>query len=305
MTTEPPSLSGQPVLVTGASGFIGSALVRRLLDDGVEIYAISRNPPVDRGDRLRWLQGSLEDLGTVRRVFEIVNPRYIFHLASHVTGARDVKLVTQTFASNLASTVHLLTVAAEHGCDRIVFTGSLEEPTNPDAVPSSPYAAAKQAATAYARMFHALFGIPVVVLRLFMVYGPGQADLTKLVPSVIISLLRGQPPRITSGRREIDWIFVDDVVAALIAAVKAPRAVGTTLDVGSGTLVSIRVVVDQLVQLVNPRVHALFGAVPDRPFEQVRMADTTNTTAVLGWKPSMTLEEGLRRTVEWYAERFR
>jgi nucleoside-diphosphate-sugar epimerase len=269
------------------------------------VYAVSRNPASAASDGVHWCQGGLEDLAVARRVFDVARPGLVFHLASHVAGARDLALVLPTFASNLASTVNLLTVAAERGCDRIVLTGSLEEPTEPQAVPSSPYAAAKHAASGYARMFHALFASPVILMRLFMVYGPAQADLRKLVPSVILSLLRGEPPRVSSGGREIDWIFVEDVVEALVAAAVAPGAVGKTLDVGSGHLVPIRSVVERLVHIVNPAVQPLFGAVPDRPLEQVRVADTAMTTSLTGWKPAIGLDEGLRRTVSWYAERSR
>jgi nucleoside-diphosphate-sugar epimerase len=299
----PAPLTGRSALVTGATGFIGSPLVRRLREEGAVVYAVSRRPPTTAAADVQWLTGHLDDLPTVQRVFDAANPRLVFHLASHVAGARDLALVMPTFHSNLASTVNLLSVAAERGCDRIVLTGSLEEPTEPTAVPSSPYAAAKHAASGYARMFHALFGTPVTMLRLFMVYGPGQADATKLIPSVITALLRGEPPQVSSGSREVDWIYVEDVVAAMMAAVDAPAAVGATVDVGSGTLVSIRSIVEQLTELVNPRIRPLFGAVPDRPLEQVRVADTARTAALIGWKPKVGLNEGLRRTIEWYAER--
>jgi UDP-glucose 4-epimerase len=298
-------LTGRTALVTGATGFIGSVLVRRLREEGAVVYAVSRQPPPSASPDVRWLSGHLDDLSTVQRVFDAVNPRLVFHLASYVAGARDLALVMPTFHSNLASTVNLLTVAAERGCDRIVLTGSLEEPAEPATAPSSPYAAAKHAASGYARMFHALFGTPVIMLRLFMVYGPGQADATKLIPSVVTALLRGEPPRVSSGSREIDWIYVEDVVAAILAAVDAPAAVGSTVDVGSGALVSIRSIVEHLTELVNPRIQPLFGAVPDRRLEQVRVADTARTASLIGWKPKVTLDEGLRRTVEWYAERVR
>lgn len=299
------ALSRQRALVTGASGFIGSALITRLLAENVEVFAVSRNPPpAGAGDRARWVQGDLQEIDVARRVFEAARPGVIYHLASHVAGARDVQLVLPTFASNLASTVNLLTVASERGCDRVVLTGSLEEPAEAQAAPSSPYAAAKHAASGYARMFHALFATPVVILRLFMVYGPGQRDVRKLIPSVILSLLQNERPRVSSGGRDIDWIFVDDVVAALIAAARTPGAIGATLDVGSGVLVPIRTVVEKLVEIVNPDLQPLFGAIPDRPLEQLRTADTARTEAVMGWRPCIELDEGLRRTVDWYAERF-
>jgi nucleoside-diphosphate-sugar epimerase len=293
------------VLVTGASGFIGSVLVRRLVEHGADVHAVSRNPPRTASDGVQWSQADLADLAASRQLFEAAKPTVVFHLASYVAGARDLALVLPTFASNLATTVNILTVAAERGCDRIVLTGSLEEPREPDAAPSSPYAAAKHAASAYGKMFHELFGLPVVMLRVFMVYGPGQGDLRKLVPSVILSLLRGEAPRLTSGRRQIDWIFVDDVVTAMIAAAVAPSAIGRTLDVGSGELVSIRSIVDRLVRLMDSRIEPLFGAVPDRPLEQVRVADVAATRSAIGWQPVVELDEGLRRTIDWYREQVR
>lgn len=163
----------------------------------------------------------------------------------------------------------------------------------------------KSALVTGATGFHALVGTSVIMLRLFMVYGPGQADSKKLIPSVITALLRGDPPRVSSGSREIDRIYLDDVVAAMMAAMDAPAAVRNTVDVRSGALLSIRSIVEHLTELVNPRIQPLFGAVPDRALEQVRVADTARTASLIGWKPKVTLDEGLRRTVEWYAERVR
>jgi UDP-glucose 4-epimerase len=151
-------------------------------------------------------------------------------------------------------------------------------------------------------MFHALFGVPAVVLRLFMVYGPGE-HVHKLVPYVILSLLRGQAPRLMSGRREIDWVYVEDVVDALLAAAVTPGLEGRTLDVGSGHLITVREIVAELVRLVDSSIEPQFGAVADRPLEQIRTADITATMALLGWKPVTSLEEGLRRTIAWCAER--
>jgi nucleoside-diphosphate-sugar epimerase len=291
-------------LVTGASGFIGSHLLRRLRGTPVDLHAASRQVPGDQADGVRWWRADLTEATAVRQLVRDIRPQVIIHLASHVAGARDLALVQPTFGSNLVSTVNLLTAAADVGCRRMLLTGSLEEPTEADGVPCSPYAAAKQAASNYGRMFHALFALPVAVLRLFMVYGPGQHDVRKLIPYVILSLLRGEPPRLMSGRREVDWVFVEDVVDALLAAAVAPAIDGGILDVGSGKLVTVKDVVDRLVTLVNPRIEPSFGAIADRPLEQVRVADTARTAALINWNASTSLEDGLTRTVDWYAERF-
>jgi UDP-glucose 4-epimerase len=296
---------GERVVVTGASGFIGSHLCPRLVASGAEVHAVSRVKHTGNGS-VRWWQGDLAELTTARELLRAIKPDVIFHLAGHVQGARTLELIMPTFRSNLASTVNLMTAASEVGCRRIVLTNSMEEPplTNGETVPSSPYAAAKWASSAYARMFHALFHLPVVILRVFMVYGPGQQDLRKLVPYVIMSLLRGEPPRLTPGQRMIDWVYVDDVVDGLVAAAAATGVHGMTVDIGSGELISIRAVVEHLIRLVGVPIDPLFGALAERPLEQTRVADTVRSHALLGWQPKTGMYEGLSHTVGWYRRRF-
>jgi UDP-glucose 4-epimerase len=295
---------GQKVLVTGGSGFIGSHLSRRLCNAGTEVHAISRRRRSREENNLRWRQGDLSDWATARDLVREVKPDVIFHLASHVMSARDLENVMPTFQNNLLSTVNILTAASEIGCRRIILSNSLEEPDpgDPTSIPSSPYAAAKWASSGYARMFHALYQLPVVILRLFMVYGPEQQDLRKLIPYVTLCLLRGEAPELTSGQRQVDWIYVDDVVDGLIAAAEAGNVEGKTIDIGSGELVSVRNVVEDLTRLVNPKIDPFFGALAERPLEQVRRADVAATLAQIGWKAKTSLKEGLQNTVSWYRQ---
>jgi nucleoside-diphosphate-sugar epimerase len=212
--------------------------------------------------------------------------------------------VWPTFEGNLVSTVNLLTIASEIGCQRIILAGSLEEPEceSGETVPCSPYAAAKGASSSYARMFHALYQTPVVVARFFMVYGPGQQDVSKLIPYVTLSLLNKQPPKLGSGQRQIDWVYVDDVVDGLIAAAHTPNIEGRAIDLGSGTLLSIRTIVQQLSDRIDPQIELLWGAFPDRSMEQTRVANISRTYDTMGWKPKTSLATGLERTVDWYRE---
>ncbi len=300
-------LSGQRVLITGASGFIGSHLCFRLCKSGVEVHAISRiNRSGEKGGPY-WWQGDLAEIEQVRNLLRNIKPDLIFHLASYVAGARDASSVMTTFRNNLVSTVNLLTVVNEIGCKRMILAGSLEEPEQRNllAIPCSPYAVAKWAGSAYARMFHALYQLPVVILRIFMVYGPAQQDLQKLIPYTILSLLRGEVPKLTSGQRPVDWIYVEDVVEGFLAAAQAADIEGNTIDIGSGNLVSIRAIVENLVRLINPQIQPLFGALSERPFEQIRVADTARSYALIGWKATTALEEGLKRTVDWYRQQLK
>jgi nucleoside-diphosphate-sugar epimerase len=301
---EAKKLAGRVALVTGAAGFIGSALCRRLSQAGMEVHGVSRTERAVTDSCARWHSNRLDDIEAVRALFKAARPDYVFHLASHVAGSRSIELVLPTFTANLTSTVNLLTAATELGCERIMLTGSLEEPEpGPDhAVPSSPYAAAKFAASAYGRMFHALYKTPVAILRLFMVYGPGQQDLRKLVPYVTLSLLKGQTPELSSGVRKVDWIYVEDVVAGYLAAATAKGVEGSTIDLGSGRLDTVRTVVEELAGLINPRIQPLFGSIPERALEQTRMADVERSFSLLGWRTQVSLRDGLARTAEWYRE---
>ncbi len=292
---------GKKVLVTGASGFIGTHLCQGLQAQAAEVHGISRNLPRTEPNVVRWWQGYLEDISSVRAIMHKVKPDIVYHLASHVTGSRAIDHVLPTLHSNFIGTVNLLMASTEIGCQRIVLAGSLEEPdlAQDFTTPSSPYAAAKWASSTYARMFHDLYQAPVVTAKIFMVYGPEQ-NLRFLIPYVISSLLEGVPPQVSSGRRSVDWIYVDDLVSGLLAMADAPNIEGRTIDLGSGNLATVRQVIEQLVDCVNHQVHPSFGAIPDRSHEQIRVANVAESYAQLRWKSSTSLETGLKLTVEWY-----
>jgi nucleoside-diphosphate-sugar epimerase len=199
------------------------------------------------------------------------------------------------------ATVNLLTSATELKVERLILTGSSEEPPSgdPDAIPATPYAAAKWASSTYARMFHRLYLTPVVTARIFMTYGPGQ-PFQKLIPYTIRSLLRGEAPKLSNAQRLIDWIYVDDVIQGLLAAAQANDLEGSTLDLGSGSLISVQEIVEQLVHIVKPEIHPSFGALPSRPVGPVRPANVIDSYTRTGWKAVTPLAKGLELTVDWY-----
>ena len=298
-------LSRQRILVTGATGFLGSHLCRSLSRIAHDVHAISRKPQT--GNKLlQWWQGDLSDFATTQTLLNKIQPDVIFHLTSHGWGAPGLEHVRPTLHSDLIATVNLLTVATELKIRRVVLTGSLEEPQSgdPELVPSTPYAAAKWACGAYARMFHQLYQTPAVIVRIFMTYGPGQ-PVQKLIPYTILSLLNGEPPKVSNGQRLIDWVYVDDVIEGLLTAAQATDIEGSTIDLGSGTLVSVREVVEQVVSLVGTEVRPLFGAVPSRPIEPVRAANVIDTYERIGWKAATSWQKGLELTINWYSTEFK
>lgn len=293
-------------LVTGATGFIGSHLVARLCSLGSEVHGVARSAPNFEHNQFHPWQVDLCNYDAGRRMIKSIKPDYVFHLASHVMGAPDLSHVLPAFHNNLETTANLLTACADsgYGKNRVILTGSLVEPPPDelDTAPSSPYAAAKLASSSYARMFSALYELPTSIARVFMVYGPAQRDETKLVPYVIRNLLANQTPKITSGERLIDWIYVTDVVEGFLAIAAAAGGKGESIDLGTGKLTSTHDFVMKIVDLMDSDINPAFGSLPDRPLEPNRTANVELSYRQTGWRSNVSLDEGLRHTIAYYRE---
>lgn len=284
-------------LVTGAAGFLGRHLVARLLGDGVDVHGVSRIPRAVPAE-VRWHQSAFVDATEIDHLVRAVRPDVIFHLAGKVTSAFELDRVAPTFSSLLTSTVHTLTSATKHGVTRIVLAGSFTEPDERGAAAPSPYAAAKACASLYARTFHGLYRTPVVVVRIFMAYGPGQRP-SQLVPHAIASLLQKRAPLLSDGSYAADWIYVDDVVEGLLRAARRPTLCGRTVELGTGRLSTVREVAERIAALLDARIPLRFGDRPEGTHPVRPAADVAATRALLDWHPSITLDDGLGRTIAW------
>ena len=153
----------------------------------------------------------------------------------------------------------------------------------------------------YARMFWELYKLPTVIARLFMVYGPAQKDLTKLIPYTILSLARKEAPKYSSGQRLVDWIYVEDNCEAIARVLEEGR-IGETYNISGNATYTNREIVDKLLErLGKQESHVEY--VQDRPGHDRRYAvNSTKIAKELGWKPKMAFEDALSVTIEWYAE---
>jgi nucleoside-diphosphate-sugar epimerase len=291
------------VLVTGARGFIASRLCHRLIADGADVCGLSTKA-IKPLAGMSWRQVDLTDRAAVTTLIRDLRPEVVFHLAGHVTGSQNVEQVGPTVDQNLISTINILTTAVETVRCRVVLAGSMQEPSpdDPNGVLCSPYAASKWACNAYARMFHGLYQLPVSIARPFMVYGPGQWDSAKLLPYVITSFLNGDAPRVSSGDRALDWVYVDDAVEGFLLVALSEFVDARTIDLGTGTLVSIREIIARVRHIIGSQVDAGFGAIPDRAFERPHAARVEDTKRLIGWSASTSLDDGLRATVAWHRE---
>lgn len=297
MTSE--NFDGKRVLVIGGSGFLGGHIVERLGALGARVTVFSRKAPRSMAPNVVVHRGDASDPSQVAAAFAEAAPDFVYHLTSDSMGGREVELIPASVRNDVVATLNVLLEAKRRGTARVIMAGSMEEPSGDaaEAVPSSPYAAAKWVTAGYARMLAALHDLPVVVLRLFMTYGPGQKTY-KVVPATILSLLKNRPIDLGSGARLVDWVYIGDVTDAFIRAAVVPYPGAASIDIGSGQLVSVRDCLQTIGDLTG-RQHLLkFGTLRDRALEMVRAADGARAASLLDWRASTTLREGLARTQE-------
>ena len=310
--SDPPGLSSRRVLVTGARGFLGRHLLARLLELDAEVHAVVRPGRVPDGllrgllpERrpVSWHEADLSDPEQADRTVRRSDPDVVLHLASTVAGRRGAEVMGTMLENTTRAAINVMTAAHRVGNRRVVLAGSVEEPHQADGVPCSPYAAAKVAATACARLFHHQWGLPVTVLRPAMVYGPCQPDESKLLPYVVGCMLDERSPRLTSGTRAIDWVYIDDVCRAFLLAAVHPSAPGLVADIGSATSTTIADTVQMLVTLTGFRGEIGFGDLPDRTHDVAHIADPVPASELLGWRATTPLAGGLSETVRWHLAR--
>lgn len=284
-------MNGERVTVTGATGFIGRALVRRLMAEGAEVTALVREKD-GRGRAAHLPEGvciaeaDLRYAGGVARAVRASEPSLVIHLAA--AGVTDPFLpVNEAIRGNLDTTLNVLTAVA--GRCRVIVART---PGEAEAI--NVYAAAKAAAWAFCRMFHRTEGWPIVAVMPFQTYGPGQ-PLRTVLGAALKAARAGETFPMTSGEQERDWVYIDDVVNGIIAAARAPKVEGETIELGTGVGTAVGEVVGRLFQLVG-RGRPLAGALPQRPREVSRqIADAARAEKLTGWRAAVNLDEGLKR----------
>jgi UDP-glucose 4-epimerase len=296
------------VLVTGATGFVGGALLRRLCELDVEVVALGRSAPRDAG-RVTFLACDLARPETVLRHRDALGDvDAVVHLGGAILRSSDPAAdeMAHTLRVNVEGTAHLVAaLPAPPGC--FCYTSTLDVYGPPRALPvdeehptrpATHYAASKLAAEHVLAVWARRTGTPLAVLRLSQVYGPGDTS-AKAIPSFVRACLRGEAPRVHGdGSDTRDWVYVDDVVEALLLAVRR-RAAGT-YNIAGGHGSSVREVLAAVGRLSGARVAPAWEPA-SRPATHV-VLDVRRAHADLGWAPRVPLEEGLRRTVGWFRD---
>lgn len=304
---------GGRAFVTGASGFLGAHLVRRLIAAGAEVAILVRDP--QRMLRLQTLHmplsnvwvGDVLDREQVQAALAEWQPEVVYHLAAAgVNPAASTP--AEVVQSNVLGTLNVLEACRGLAIRRFVYAGScaeygsgrdLSEDRLP--APTNVYGASKAAAGLLVQTYGRTYGLPTVWLRPFMIYGPLERR-SRLVIHTILTALSGEDVRMTGGEQERDFVYVEDVVEGFVRAADDtyPAAVGETINLSSGEGVPIREVVALILEIMGHPVKAVLGALPYREGEMWQQSgDNTRARRLLGWAPRVGLREGLERTIAW------
>lgn len=292
------------VLLTGATGFLGQHLVPYLDRAGFdttllvrEAYGMGHALPPSLAHRRRHLQLVFADLRNFRltsRALAEAEPDIVIHLAS--AGVTDPYLaVDRALRHNTVSTINLIRATFRHApsTERLIVAR-----TPGERGPTNAYQASKAAAWSFCHMYAHQKQWPIVGAMVFQTYGPGQPSRT-LIPSALDAASKGSDFPMTSGAQQRDWIYVDDVMDALLTLVKSDIKPATTVDIGTGRSTSVLNVVRSIYDLIGRGGRPLPGALAERPGEDKRqIADATTTFERVGWRATVSLKDGLQRMLD-------
>jgi NAD dependent epimerase/dehydratase len=314
--------SGKKVLVTGAGGFIGSHLIERLIDLGADVKGFarynSRNDwglleiiPPQKLDSLQIVSGDLQDFDAVFSAVRDVD--VIFHLGSLISIPYSYIRPRDTIENNILSTLNILTAERDLGVEKVVHTSSSEVYGTALYVPidekhplqgQSPYSASKIGADKIAESFYCSFDLPVATIRPFNTYGPRQSARA-IIPTIITQAIEQEKIKLGSLFPTRDYTFVKDTVNGFIKMAESKSSIGEVINIGSNFEISMGDLAQRISSLLNKDIKIVQDSSRVRPFksEVKRLwCDNAKAKRLLGWEPQVSLDEGLKETIDWISE---
>jgi UDP-N-acetylglucosamine/UDP-N-acetyl-alpha-D-glucosaminouronate 4-epimerase len=307
-------------LVTGGAGFIGSHLAEALVGRGEKVRVVDNLSTGKRANLshlpdVEFLEGDLADLEAAR--LAVAGVDYVLHQAAIPSVPRSVKDPITSNRSNIDATLNVLVASRDAGVQRLVYAGSSsaygDTPTLPKHEgmpprPLSPYALQKLVGEQYAEMFTKLYGFETVTIRYFNVFGPRQdpsSPYSGVISLFISALVEGRRPTIFGdGEQSRDFTYVANVVDGVLRACRAPGVAGRSINVATGGRVTLNQLFAALKELVGADLDPLYAE--PRPGDvRHSQADISLARRTLNYEPSVSFEDGLRVTLEWYREHAR
>ena len=304
------------VLVTGAGGFIGSHVVRRLLGDGEEVHVLLREQAKAERlaglDGLRRWTGDLDDSAALEKCLKGARPERIFHCAGvsrarHMSGWEPVREAQRVNVDGLLNLVEAASASAapirslvrlggleEYGSGRAPFVESQRE------APRSAYSASQVAGTHLLQALQPRLPFAAVTLRPALIYGPHQST-DFMIPALIEALLAGRPFPLSEGRQRRDLLHIDDLVTAMLKASETAGLEGEVINIATGVAPKIRTVARAIGRIMGRSQLLRFGELPERPNDILDLrGDPSRAERLLGWRPTVPLARGLALTIEWH-----
>jgi nucleoside-diphosphate-sugar epimerase len=302
-------------LVTGGAGFIGSHLAEELLRRGDSVRVVDNLVTGRRGnlDHLKgidFLEGDLADLSVAQRAADGCD--YVLHQAAIPSVPRSVKDPITSNRANVDGTLNVLVAARDAGVNRVVFAGSSSAYGNTATLPKhaemptrplSPYALQKVIGEEYLKMFTSLYGLETVTIRYFNVFGPRQdpsSPYSGVISVFATALLDNRSPMIFGdGEQTRDFTYVSNVVDGVLRACEAPGASGEVINVATGGRISLNQLFRTMRRMIGSSVEPKY-AEPRAGDVRDSQADIAKAKRLLGYEPTVSFEDGLQRTVDWY-----
>jgi nucleoside-diphosphate-sugar epimerase len=308
-------MRGMRILVTGGAGFVGSRLVKKLVaQKDHELYSLKRY--VTGRDVLGAELGvktvfcDLRDQAAVRAAIREVQPEVVMHLAAVSPVSYSFDHPNEVLDTNLTGTVNLAESCMREvpqfkhflfaSTSETYGNGPVPKREDTPQSPNSPYSVSKQAAEKYIFYMWGAYKFPMTVLRPFNTYG--RRDNTQyLVERILVQMLRGETVKLGDPTPERDLIYVEDHADAYLACLDNPKAIGEAFNFATGDKITVKALAEKMKELTGFRGEILWNTIPRRPLDiQVMYGDASKAKSVLGWQPKVSLEEGLRRTIDFW-----
>lgn len=300
--------SNKKILITGAGGFIGRHLLHQLLTFDAHISTISRNHH-NFPKEIEQYTIDIKDTSAINECLKNCQPDHIFHLAAYKERNESVQAFYSSVETNVIGTLNLFSAAKEVASVKSIVTlGTAEEYGNNKPpfdeklreCPVTPYSFSKLCVSQMGELFFHLYNLPVIILRPTLAYGPGQGT-DMFLPSLITSLLENKPFDMTLGEQTRDFVYVADLVEAMLLTSRNTNARGQIINIGSGVPTKIADIALTIEKKIGKRGLVKLGSKPYRKNEVMDYyIDPRKAEALLGWKTKTLLKEGLNRTIAYY-----